>query len=102
MAGRAVSLEGSRDEAVDLALMASAGLRSHGQVLQQLKSCAEHAPVSSSRLFGHLLAGKTTPSWHCHQVQDVIVALRERAPEESLRVIGEQALRLGCIPAADA
>ena len=101
LAGWAVALDGSMDEAVELALRCEASLRPHGQVLRAIADRAERDAASCARLLGHLLTGTATPFWDCHLVDDVLVKVKGRAPEGSLRQIREQALRLGCRPTAE-
>jgi len=101
LAGWAIGLEDSMDESVDLALRSPAGLQQHGQVLLEIRNRADHSPASCARLLGHLLAGTATPFWRCDLVHEIIVKVRDVAPEDSLRRIREESLRLGCIPAAE-
>lgn len=102
LAGWVVNLEGDAiDEAVDLAVAAPAGLSPHGHFLHDLSDHAERAPAAYARLLGHLLAGTSRPFWDCHYIEGIMGKLRGHAAEEHLRRIRAEALRLGCLGAAD-
>ncbi|MEM1335094.1 MAG: DUF4020 domain-containing protein, partial [Actinomycetota bacterium] len=95
MAGWVPFLTKSFEIGVQLALSRPARFREHDDVLRDLERRVDHSPDLCARLIGHLLISTDPPWWGGYELRKMMLQLRERSHADNLRVIDEQALRLG-------
>lgn len=103
-----LGLPDDRLAAVELVERTNAGLAKDDRVLMHLTgSGREHEDLTRdpqiwTRYLVHLLRGTTDPPWALdHYLREIVSALRPVAPPRLLTELIEEAMRLGCIDAAD-
>jgi hypothetical protein len=95
MAGWAVYLTESADEAVVLATSRPAGLFEHDVVLDRLADDRlQRAPRAFGKLIAHLLKGTKGPCWSLHELPGIVSVLYGRADAADLATIRQEAVRL--------
>ncbi len=96
-----VYLTASICDGVNMATAHPAGLGQHMSILDDLdKNRLNNAPTELARLIAHLMQGTQPPFWGCHQLATIVPELRNGGAPAHIKVIVEEALRLGCNDAA--
>jgi hypothetical protein len=95
IAGWAVHLTETVDEAVSLATSRPAGLFEHDVLLRRLAGeRVQQAPRAFGKLIAHLLKGTHLPCWSLYELPDIVTALRASADPGDLEIIKREAVRL--------
>lgn len=93
-------LTDSIQEAVDLAVRTPAGV-GHRGLTDWPDEKVDLDPRSIATLLRHLLAHTDGEFWECHRVRELVQRLKDKLPPLDLTPIREEALRLGCLKAAE-
>ena len=102
IAAWAIPLQQSVPQAVDLVTAVPGSLERHSDLLRHLTpDRLNQWPESWRDLVAHLLRGTDPPFYDCHQLRDLVAALRKRDARLDLYPLLEHAIRLGCQGAAD-
>lgn len=98
-----VGLPGVRSHAVDFVLASIAGLDQHGGLLGRLSDIDLAAEASDwVRLLTHLLKNTTQQPWGLgHDLQPIVLRLRQGTPSPDLSDLVNEAMRLGATDADD-
>ena len=95
MAGWIPFLSESFESGVHLVTQRPARFREHGDVLRHLERQLDSAPNACALMIGHLMRGTEPPWWGGHYLPGMMPRLRNGSDPEYIRVIIEQAVRLG-------
>lgn len=72
-------------------------LRQHDDVLRHLQQRVIDAPDACARMIGHLMRHTQQPWWSEHDLRQLMPHLRAGSDPAHIRVIFEEAFRLGLI-----
>ncbi len=95
MAGWIPFLTGSFESGAQLVTRRPGRFREHDDVLRHLERNVDHSPDACARVIGHLMRRTEQPWWGGYRVHSLMPRLRAGSEPAHIRVIVEEAIRLG-------
>ena len=95
MAGWIPPLTDSFESGVQLVISRRSRLREHDDILRHLERHVDASPDACARMIGHLMCSTQQPWWGGYLMRDLMPRLRAGSDPTHIRVIVEQAIRLG-------